>query len=516
MIINNKIDYKILFITALVLIAGLYVALFIKVEIESPTAPDDSQVIFFIDNFYKTNSFIWQSPLNEKYDSVYFRPRGTVEIAPNQFTSQVSTYFILLYSIIFLLVPIRLFLLLFLIFGAIAFFLLLREFFVLKQSIVGMVVFALFPAYVFYSLGLFDVIPSLIFLIFSFFLIFRYEKTKKVNIFYLAICFFILSSMIRIHNLIFFLIFVPVIIKNYKELINKQNLRWLVFLIITIFSILFINKISYGSFFSTGRTLIGVDETEKGLINKLFLYGINIKNISVALVNYLILYAQPFLLFGILGLFVFFKKVNRWVKIFGICFLIIFCFSLIYYGSHDGFYKFYTLGPQGSLARYFLPIYALFVIFILSFLFRIIDKKTKVFALFTFLVSFMLFTFVQNNDFNQMLHGKTKSRWINEWSMTIPRNSVFLVKLYDKYLIPKNNIMLIYDKNDLKERPYLESFYPLVNEDTGYDLATRLHSDGYVIYLTTEKNILKNKFLNEGIFLEKQNNYFYKVNFTSK
>jgi hypothetical protein len=490
-----------------------YLFLFIIFPVDAPNSPDESQLSFFLNNYLETGNLTWESKLNNEFDTVYFRPRGTVEIEKNLYVPQISTYFIILTAIYSVFIPLKFFLFYMAFLGIIFFFLFVKEIINKSAGLIAMGFFAILPSYLFYSLTLSDIVPSLFFLLSSLFLLIKFKNTKKFNFLGLGLILFLLGIMIRVQNIIFFIIFIPIILTNYRHIINKKNISGGIIILFSTILILTINKISYDSFLSTGRMLIGKTSAERGLINKLVLYGINFNNILTTLKNHIISYSPPLFLLSLLGFISSLKnKIIPNKKIIWAIFCI-FLFSLIYYGSNDTFYNFYVVGIQGSMARYFLPLYFFSILFATTFIFIIKNKHLKVLLIFILLMGTLLFSFAENDSFTRIIKNKEKGIEINQWANSQSENSVFLVKELDKYLMPNKNIMLIYEKEDLEKHPNLESFYPLIVPSEGIKIINDLHEKGYIIYLTTSKNQIKNILLEKGIVLNKENNYFYKLKF---
>jgi hypothetical protein len=490
-----------------------YLFLFINSPVEAPNSPDESQLLFFLQNYEETGNLQWESELNNEFNTIYFRPRGTVEIEKNLYVPQISTYFVILNSTYSNFMPLKIFLFSMAFMGLLFFFLFTKELTNKKIGLISTGLFSMIPSYLFYSLTLSDLIPSILFLLSSLFLLLKFEKTKKINFLGLGLILFLLGVMIRIQNAIFFLIFVPTIFINYKYIFNKGNIQKFIILLIPLFLILTINKISYNSFLATGRSLIGSSSSEIGIINKLFNYGINPKTILLAFKNHILNYAPPLFLISLFGFITLLK--NKLISNKGIIWAIlgVSLFSLVYYGSNDTFYNFYTVGIQGSMARYFLPIYIFSMIFVSIFIFITKNKYLKIILIFILLISSILFSFADNDSFTRITNNKERGLEINEWANSQPLKSVFLVKTLDKYLVPDKEVMLIYEKEDLEIHPTLGSLYPLINPSEAIKIIYSLNNEGYTIYLTSSKNQIKKEIIKEGLILNRENNYFYKLEF---
>src|SRR3989344_6519242 len=90
-------------------LCSFYILLFIFIPVKSSISPDESQVVFFLDNYKNTGKFTWGSTLNEEFDTEFFRPRGTVEIRDNVYAPLVSPHYLIILSLFSTFIPLELF-----------------------------------------------------------------------------------------------------------------------------------------------------------------------------------------------------------------------------------------------------------------------------------------------------------------------------------------------------------------------------------------------------------------------
>lgn len=502
---KNKIK---IFLVFIIIFLG-YSLFFYSLPISSPNSPDESQIIFFSENFKDTGSPCWESHLNNDFNTEFFRPRGSVSIEKNNYCSLVAPQLIIIYSTLSLFISYKLIILFISLLGILFFYLFLKEFLIDKQeALIGTIIFSLLPTYFFYTSTLTDSIPSFMFFLASLFFIAKFRNTCRFPFFIFSVIAFSFSAIIRIHNLLLIITLLPFLInKEYmnKILFNKKNLISLIGLGIFILLLLSINFFSYGNILTTGRILTGQTPEEQTFLNKITIYGVNIDNIFISINNYIITYSPLLLISGFLGFIYSLRKKEKILNYLASSALLFSLFLIIYLGSNNTFYNFNISSVQGSLSRYFLPIYTFFIIYLMMFLRKIKNRKIKIFFLMLLLTSSILFTLANDNSFSQLMYNKNSSLETNIWAETT-NNSVFLVKQHDKFVIPHGEIMLIYEEKDTVGKPYLQDFYPLINVNQFSYLVEQLKSSGYNVYITTEEN----SFLKD-LELKKMNDFFYEI-----
>ena len=491
-------------------LCSFYILLFIFIPVKSSISPDESQVVFFLDNYKNTGKFTWGSTLNEEFDTEFFRPRGTVEIRDNVYAPLVSPHYLIILSLFSTFIPLELFFLMVSLLGISFFFLLSREIYSTSKSIFLSGLVAIFPPFIFYSLSVSDIIFSTTILIISLFFLFKYDRDKDTIYLAISLIFFVLAVAIRIHNAIFFVFYLPFIIPNIRKILRKENIPLILISFLFILMLLFVNYVTYNSFLTTGRVLTGDSLEERSIYSKLLQHGLNFSTIITAHDNYLLSYAAPFYLFAILSILMLFLSKNRIFKKIKWPFIIVLIFSLLYYGSNDTFFNFYRSVVQGSLSRYFLALYLLMLLFLGLFIPKVKPNYTKSIIIFSIIISYILFSF-PGNYFPAFLNHKQTSLEINEWAKQLPDNSVFLVKQFDKYVIPYGTVMLIYEESDLIDYPLLEDLYPLIKPEECLRLINELQSNGYDVYITTERTSLIRQIEMEGYQLKRINGAFYRI-----
>lgn len=497
---TNKIK-----ILVLVSILVLYGTLFLFVSPEYPNSPDESQVIFFSKIYQETGKLTWSSEMNQYFNTSYFIPRGSVLVSENLYAPQISSTLILTYGFLDKVIGMKYVLFLTNIICIVFLFLFARTVVGKRWELV--ILIALIPSYLFYSLTINDLIPSLLYIAGALYLLGKFNKEDSSKILFLSLAFFFFGVFLRPHHIILGILFIPTFLKKRREIIKCWQgiaVSGVYFL-----ALITINKLSYDKFLSTGRSLVGKAIGEEGTLNKLAQYGINLDSIIIAFKNHIIYYAPPLFLLCLLGILIAIKYKNNSQGVI-YSFIAVFLISLVYYGSNSLFYNFYEIGIQGSLARYFLPLAIFGVIYSTGFITHQSKRIARIVVASILIISMMMFAFSYNSDLSDLKNNKEVSKTTNEWVRSLPEKSVFLVKQADKYIVPDREIMLIYDKTDLSNTPNIEKFYPLINKEIGINLIKKLQEENYEIYLTVENNFLIN---DKEVKLVKVNSQFYKLEY---
>jgi len=186
-------------------------------------------------------------------------------------------------------------------------------------------------------------------------------------------------------------------------------------------------------------------------------------------------------------------------------------FIVVYYGSNPTFYGFLSTRLQSSLSRYFLPVYVFLVILTIYFVdyFRM-NKKTKVFFVTSLILTFQIFTLTAAGSLIDLLNTNKRALFINDFVVSTPEKSVFIVKQYDKFVVPYRSVMLMYNEEDLERHPYLLHFYTLLKKDELTSIVSELIADDYNVYMSFESESMR-KFVSESFAIKDMNEYFYKV-----
>jgi hypothetical protein len=458
---------------------------------------------------------MWKSELNERYNTNFFRPRSAVEYGHNTYIPRTSIFYSLIIAITKL-YGFDFFVPLLGVLGVAYLIFIARDLFESYNiPIVGGMLLAVYPPYLTYSNSYFDIIPSLVFWLISIRYYQKFIQIGAMKNLVLSIIMFSVSIGIRPPMAIFVIFFISITLLNYKKFLGLRNIGLSSIIIFLSFLIYFgMNNVLLGSFFGSGRLLIGSGEVE----NKIFSNLINVFKVidpfaySTAFKNYVLPYSI-LLFLGLLGTFLAYKKEDDKKKknfIISLLFLALFLFFI--FGGNSTLTGFNKAHVRGSLSRLFLPIGIIMILYTSYFIFEGIPglkksklkKISKVFFAVSIVISHFSILLTGPSSFSTVL---TKTNKVNEWQKfvkTTPENSIIIGKANTIYAVLDRPILLIYDNHDFEENPNLIKFYPIMYiEDNLLTFIKQLRKDGYVIFLTTNSFRAKEVLLKNGYKLKK-------------
>lgn len=496
-------------IISLIVFILFYNFIYWEIGTYSPHSPDESNGLFFAKQIIENSEFIWKSQLNERYNVPFFMPRGSVRVGKNLYAPLTAPYFILIIALSFLFKFKYFIVSISGVIGILFFYLLVQYVFKSKKlGLIGAILLAFFPPYVLYTNICVDIIPSLVFWIGSLYYFVRFLNEDDHRFLVLCTLFFIVSIAIRPPHILLAIAYLVPLIMYYKKLFTFRNLS-VALSVSVIFVILFfgINHSVYGSFFSTGRTIIGRDIAEAGVIKTLMRIDFNLHAVSRAFNNYLLHYGTLIFVGGVLGIILLKQTNNKMVKTLVYSLIPLSIILLFYFGSNPTFYGFSQTRLQSSLSRYFLPIYVCLIISTVYFLSILKNCKIKTLFITILIVNIQIFTFGSAGSLIDLTLVKEKLYKYNKMVKTTPKKSIFIVKQYDKYIILDRPVMLMWNNEDLEKHPSIEYFYPLLDIDRDLiPIIQKLQNDGYTVYISTESLHAEKKLKKENYKLMKIEN----------
>ena len=499
----------ILGIISIIAFTFFYKFIYLKTGTYSPHSPDESNVLFFAKQIIENNEFIWKSQLNERYNVPFFIPRASVEVGKNLYAPMIAPYFVLIIALSSLFEFNHFINSIFGVIGILFFYLLVQYVFKSKKlGLIGAILLAFFPTYALFANTYYDIIPSSVFWIGSLYYFVRFLSEDDYRFSVFCVIFFMISIAIRPpHAFLVMAYLIPLII-YYKKIFTFRNISaTLLAGIVCIILFFGINYSVYGSFFSTGRTMTGQNIGKSGVIKTLMRINFNPDAISTAFNNYLLHYETLIFIGGVLGI-IRVKQIKSKVTKTLIYSLIPLCiFLLFYFGSNPNFYGFSQTRVDGSLSRYFLPIYVCLIIATVYFLNTLKNRKIKILYVVILIINIFIFTFGGLGSLTNWVLSNEKFCQYNRIVKTTPKKSIFIVKQYDKCIVLDRPVMLMYNSEDLKKRPDLEYLFPLLDIDKDLiPIIQRLHKDGYTIYISTESPSAEKKLREQNFKLIKIKN----------
>ena len=300
---SSKNILTILGIIIIISFTFFYKFIYLKTGTYCPHSPDESSALFFANQIIENNKFVWKSQLNERYDVPFFIPRGSVKVGEHLYAPLIAPYFILIIALSLLFKFKHFIVSISGVIGILFFYLLIQYVFKSKKlGLIGAILLAFFPPYVLYANTYLDIIPSSVFWIGSLYYFVRFLSEDNHKFLVFCVLFFIVSIAIRPpHAFLVIAYLIPLIIYHQKIFTFRNFSVALLISIIFMTSFFSINHSVYGSFFSTGRTMIGQDIGDAGVIKTLMRINFNLHAIFTAFNNYLLHYETLIFVGGVLG-----------------------------------------------------------------------------------------------------------------------------------------------------------------------------------------------------------------------
>lgn len=455
--------------------------------------------LFFAENFVENGEFYYVNPLNVKYDSIfvpdYFvqEDERTLPFGFYGFIFLLSIFYFISENLVWFSVPFAGLI------GLIALYILVSMIFDKKTAIISSFILAFSPAYLYNANFFVADIPAFMFLIFAMIYFLRMMKNpERFSNYILFPLFFAWSVLCRYPNLILLAAFIPSIIFLSRKLKMKYlALGVLAFLVF--FAPFFILNIEFfGGPFNMGIRSpyvvipggsfadIAIPQNAS-LSSSLFIPQKSFETFSTSLIVYIIKFTPLFFIFFVISLFLvhmhrnnFDKQKEQLYHFITISFLIISILILYYAGGDFG----YSQSPEpvivSSLIRYFIPIYAIFIIFTSFLLIKFNQFNiTKYFIpLLIFVLILNSFSYVFIEDRTSLLHTSTymsESYNVKEYIQENTENNSIIFTKYSSWMFfPERNVgnYLLYSKENN------------VNETT--DLVIRLIGDNVPVYFIEE------------------------------
>ncbi len=454
-------------------------------------SPDETANFFFAQNFAKLNSLKIPEPMNNYGANIVF-PRS-INVTSNQ--ELVSGSFLGLPVIYGLLA--KIFSTDFIVFftpflsllTVLIFFLGLKNLLSEKTAFYSSLLVLLMPIFIYTAnKGLLQHNLQLFFVVFCFYLL--TVAQKKENDYWLipASLFFSLALFVRTSEIFFFSLLIIAFWFNYD-----RKFRFLLFFggfsFLGLIGILLFNQQIYGSFFSLGyQSLEATPKIKKSLITNItsiiFPFGLKLKIYFYHLREFLWKLFFPFFVPAMVGLIYLFKKnFNSPQKV--ACFSILtiaIIYETVFYGT---FWPWGLSGISSEIQtsigaphlRYFLPLFFLFIPFVVIFFEKIIknfslrEKKISLLLVFSFFLVFSV-----KNIFYDQAEGLLKiSTDLHDFEQRIivvekiiPPNSLIIVPDWaDRIFFPKYKVIqsindpLIHAQNPLLFLPQIVDEHPV-------------------------------------------------------
>lgn len=475
---------------------------YINLDVENRVvmSPDENALLFFSKQIIEESSIVWHSDLNERYNTNVFKIRSSIEIRNNDFMGPYIGYqFILAMSRLFGVLDYINSLIAVL--GVLTVYLLCREIYNDTVGLISIVLFGMFPTYVYFANTYYTNVPAFTFAMLSLYCF--YKGVTKQNMIFLSLSGFFLSfaTFIRITEMMFILpiLVIYLLIKRNRNLEKNFFFPSTLLLVGPLVIWYTINMIKHDH---TALSSTLMQSSDLNIIY--FLLNQFVDNIAfypITFNNFIFGYSPLLFSLALFNLVYLFKNEKILTKrIFLYSSSALFLIYFLFYGYMSGTWGYmsetweFTAPVEASMARYFLPIYAVFCIHAAILLHNLSSTKSKqklmmVITLTTILIlSFNILSINVLSVTGERLnhHGK-----LNENVQNLPINSVIFTKYYDKITSLNRDTAVYRTYEDVELDPDLKYFYdPVEIEDDIIPLIDELLSSGISVYIVYDADDL--------------------------
>jgi len=460
--------------------------------------------LFFAENLVENGEFYYVNPLNVKYDPIFvpdcFVQEGekTLPFGFYGFIFLLSMFYFISEKLVWISVPLTGLV------GLMAFYILVSMIFDKKTAIISSFLLAFSPAYLYYVNFFVADIPAFMFLIFAIIYFLRVTKNpERLSNYILFPLFFAWSVLCRYPNVLLLAAFIPSLFLLKRKLKIKYVALGLLTFLIFIGPFFVLNAELFGGPFNigirsphvvlSGGSFAAVEiPQEASLLSSIFIPQKSFETFSTSSIVYIVKFSPLIFMLFILSLFLVFRLRNKLgerkkqLYHFILISLLMTLIIIFYYaGGEFGFSGYSKPIIQASMARYFILIYAIFIIFA-SFLITKFNKFniSRYFIPLVVLVlisSSFSFVFAGNGiegERTTLSYSAKYSSEVYDIREYIKENTEDDAVIFTKYsfsmFFPERNVAnyLLYSKEDN------------VNETT--QLVIRLINDGKPVYFLKE------------------------------
>lgn len=336
-------------------------------------APDDKDIFTFSKVFLETGTLWYQSSYNNTYKTNAFTPGiHDYQHDPSKGNKIRASYAPGIYMLVapghilgtrgpFLIVGMLGLL------GLLLFYLFLRELFGVPVAMVGTLLQALSPVFVYWSNMLHTNIAAMTMLMGALYFLVRVVKNPDRKLFYfISTAFLVMAVWVRGDFAFLAVVIVLAVLIGYAKTLKWKNVGWSAGLFVLLGTmVILVNKLVSGSYLGIASKADSGGHAVEVFVKYPLRY-INLGVLSSNVRMYIYGMVPLMVVLGLLGLFYCLRS-GQWKNPFVIALLIITCFTIIYYGKNASFWGYGKAWIASSYTRYFLPVFM--VLSILSALF---------------------------------------------------------------------------------------------------------------------------------------------------
>ena len=486
-------DKKTLLLLLFIVIISIHNFNYINIYSEYiPLTPDDNDVRFFSRNLLETGNLTWQSELNEQYNVSFFAPRNIQELEGGTYASKRSVMFVLLFSVARIINFEDYIIPLIAIVGVFATFLLVSGLFDNKTGLIAASFLSVSPLYVSFSNRSMDAIPTLVFLVLSYYFFYRYIQDSKFADLIISSIFIIISMSLRWTNAgIYIIAYIPLIIYN-KDRIKLPDLKATIFFTIFFgFIVLYLNKIVYGGFFKIPEVMRASKFSQS---NNFEVIPFSIDTFNIAISAHIISIFPLLFILGMFGAIVLFRDKNSTRKSFMLSWVMLSISTLLFYGGRNGVFGFGSSDVLTSMSRYFIPIHFIILVLASIFIYYYSKRTSKKTNLTSHSVIILILSSVIIISFILIFNPTDGSLTIDEYNadkfndrLTIikelPENSIIFSGFGDKYITPIRDVAVIIPEESKSEKAQKVIYKKASIKGEIIPLMNNLINDGRDIYI---------------------------------
>lgn len=480
---ERKLNLLLLIIWVVVFLSYSYLA-FAVPHRTSFLSPDENNTYCVAKQIRTKKTVYIDSPLNEMLDMKIFRGRLFVEARKNKYTAFNSLGLSFLVAagmyvnLTFFVVPILSSL------AVIGIYLITRAIAGKRAGLLAALLYGLLPTNVFNSNQLLDAAPSFSLFLFSLGCILFTMEKESIALALASGLSLGLAFFIRQANSIYIAALLVLLIHFRKRLGLRQ---WAAFAIpsgLIALSTIIMNRLVYGSFFRSGILTAEGIKVSRTLFPKL-----DISALAHSMSNHLIAYIPLLFALGICGcLFAYREKrdpVSRPLNLFMIAMASL---AVLINSSRTGTWSFHVYSITSSMARYYIPLYAVVIIYASFCIDRLARNNTSLLPIFIFtavLSTYAIFCFgnleymnLQKLAKRAKVYGSAKASLLEGH----PQPIVVFTKRFDKDLYDDVQVGLCYTEEDARKKPDIRVLFPLVDmERDVLPAVDRLMAEGYLV-----------------------------------
>lgn len=484
----RKVNIPLLAIWLIVFLFYSYLA-FTLPHRSSFLSPDENNTFCVARQIHENHTIFIHSTLNEELGLKIFRGRLYVEARENRYTAFNSLGLAFLVAagmylgLPFLVVPFLASL------GAIGIYLVAKDIGGRKAGYLAAILYGLLPTNVFISNQILDATPSFAMYLLSLGCMLAAMRNKSVVLSAVSGVALGLCFLIRQANAVYIFVFLVFLFCARKRLNLRQRLAFLLPSSVIALATVTMNKLAYGSFYHSGQ----VAGTHTGIFHALF-PRFDPGSVVKALSNHLVAYIPLLLALGVVGyILAWRKKAHGNHKLLSIFLLVLAILTLILYASRSGTWSFEDFSITSSMARYFIPLYAVIVTYASLFLSLLSSRGREAIAvliLAAVFCSFVLFTFgkleymnLQKLKARAVVYDQHKESLLNTYRQPI----VVFTKGMDKDLYDDVQVGLCYTQEDVERNPDIKNLFPIVDvERDVLPAIDKLLENGYAVFAASD------------------------------